>query len=101
MNKSKLDTKALIDKLLVSLQKLRRYTILAFLVLAAAIYAFIFFRISSLSNAQPTADQVSSQVQASRVLHVDKTVVKQLQSLQDNSVSVKALFDQARTNPFQ
>jgi hypothetical protein len=101
MNQSKLDTKALFDKLLASLQKLRRYTILAFLVLVVAIYAFIAFRISNLSNAQPTADQVSSQVQASRVLHVDKTVVQQLQSLQDNSVNVKALFNQERANPFQ
>lgn len=101
MNKSKLDTKGLVDKLLASLPKLRHYAILAFLILVAAIYGFIVFRISNLSNAQPTADQVSSQVQASRVLHVDKTVVQQLQSLQDNNVSVKALFDQARANPFQ
>lgn len=101
MNKSKPNARELLDKLLLTVHSLRRYSIVAFLLLVAVIYGFILFRISSLYNAQPSSDAVSSQVQASRVLHVDKSIVKQLQSLQDNNVNVKALFDQARANPFQ
>jgi hypothetical protein len=101
MSKPKPNVRELVNKLLVNVQKLRRYSIVAFLVLLAALYGSILFRINNLSNAQPSSDAVSSQVQASRVLRIDQSVVKQLQSLQDNSVSVKTLFDQARANPFQ
>ena len=101
MSQSKLDIKELLNKLSTGLPKLRRYSIVAFVVLVGLIYGFVVFRISNLSKVQPTTDQIDSQVQASRVLYVDKSVVLQLKSLQDNSVTVKALFDQARSNPFQ
>lgn len=91
----------LAEKLAAGLQKARRYSLIIFLVFVGLVYGFVLFRIHSLSTAQPSADAVSSQVKAARIPHIDQTVVKQLQSLQDNSVSVKALFNQARNNPFQ
>jgi hypothetical protein len=98
---TKLNTKALFDKLSDRAQQLRQYSVLAFLVVVAGIYGFVLFRINTLSSAQPTPDAVSSQVKAAQIPHIDPTVVKQLQSLQDNSVNVQTLFDQARSNPFQ
>jgi hypothetical protein len=81
--------------------KLKSYGLFVFLVFVAAVYGFVLLRINSLSHVQPTEQAVTSQVQASRVPHIDAAVVKQLESLQDNSVSVQALFDEARSNPFQ
>jgi hypothetical protein len=101
MNKSKLGTQDLIDKAAVILKQFRRYSFVLFLVFVALIYGFVLLRIDSLSNAQPSADAVSSQVQAANIPHIDPALVQQLQSLQDNSVSVKSLFNQARANPFQ
>jgi hypothetical protein len=61
----------------------------------------VLLRINTLGSTQPSSDAVTSQVQAARIPHIDQSVVRQLQSLQDNSVSVKSLFNQARANPFQ
>lgn len=81
--------------------KLRTYSLLLFIVFVAAIYGFVLLRINSLGHAEPSPQAVSGQVQAAKVIHIDGNVVKQLESLQDNSVSVQALFDEARSNPFQ
>jgi len=95
------DLSVLIDKLSSQLNLLRRYSFVIFLVFVAALYSFVLLRINSLSSAQPSAAAVSSQVKAAAVPHIDQSVVNQLQSLQDNSVSVQALFNQARSDPFQ
>ena len=78
-----------------------RYRVLLFVILVAAVYAFVFWRVQTLESQQPTDLQVSEQNDPIRTAHVNKSVVEQLNSLQDNSVNVHALFDQARNNPFQ
>lgn len=101
MNTAKLRTTELITKLFADTQKLRRYSLLLFFVIVAMIYGFLLLRITTLSNQQPTEADISNQINSSQIPHIDKSVVKQLQSLEDNSVSVQALFNQARSNPFQ
>lgn len=101
IKKDKLDIKSLKLKGLILLHKIGVYKIVIFVIFICLIYAFVWFKISSLSNAEPSSTQVSSQVKAAAIPHIDKNVVTQLQSLQDNSVSVQALFNQARSNPFQ
>jgi hypothetical protein len=100
MTKDEPDFKAIIEKASALLQQLRRYSFLLFLVFVVLLYGFVVLRINNLSNAQPSDEAVSSQVQAAQVPHIDQSVVQQLQSLQDNSVSVQTLFNQARSNPF-
>ena len=99
MNKEKLT--ALQAKAGAKLEKLQQYSFIGFLVLVSLIYAFVFFRINSLNNAAPSATAIDDQVQSAHVPHIDTGIVQQLQSLQDNSVSVHALFEEARANPFQ
>jgi hypothetical protein len=101
MNQEKAQLQKVINRLSGLLPAVRRYRLAAFIVFVVLIYSLILFRIHTLSTAQPTADQVSSQVKAARIPHIDQSVVQQLQSLQDNSVNVQALFNQARNNPFQ
>ncbi len=101
MSKEKMDLKNLADKLKTNLQWLHHYGFIIFVVFVATLYAFVLLRVSSLSNTQPSASAVSSQVQAAQIPHIDQSLVNQLQSLQNNSVSVQALFNQARSNPFQ
>lgn len=92
--------KPLIAKANLLLQKVRPYTFLLFIALVAVLYGFLMFRINTLSNTRPSSDSVDTQVQAARVPHIDKAVVQQLKSLNDNSVNVQALFNEARSNPF-
>lgn len=102
MSNTKTDITSLIDKLKgINIAKLGRYALLSFILFVAALYGFVLFRINSLSNLQPSNQDVSSKVKAAQVPHIDQAIVSQLKSLQDNSVSVQTLFDQARSNPFQ
>ncbi|HVV66911.1 MAG TPA: hypothetical protein VHB72_02465 [Candidatus Saccharimonadales bacterium] len=101
MKKLNLANNPVFEKVLVVLGWARRYSFIIFLIFIACVYGFIIMRINDLNNAQPSPDAVSSQVKADRIPRIDQNVVQQLQSLQDNSVNVQALFNQARNNPFQ
>lgn len=89
------------NKLNNLVERSKRYRAIGFAILVVVLYGFIALKINSLGNAQPSQDAVDSQVQAARLPRIDQAVVNQLQSLQDNSVNVQALFNQARQNPFQ
>ncbi len=91
----------LLDTLSDLLKVFRRYSLVIFIVFVTVTYGFILFRINTLINQQPTSFDVSRQVKAAAIPKVDPEVITQLQSLQDNSVTIKALFNQARSNPFQ
>lgn len=78
----------------------RVYAPLAFIIFLAAIYGFLSWRTLSLTSAGPDQAAVDSKVQAFGVQGVDPNVVSKMQHLEDNSVSVQTLFDQARQNPF-
>lgn len=93
--------KAVTIKMQIVVRKIRPYRLFIFLAFVGLIYAFLLLQIRSLNNIQPSSDTVTSQVRAARLPHIDQNVVQQLKSLQDNSVSVQALFNQARSNPFQ
>ena len=101
MSKDKLSIRKLKTKLGSVTAKLHRYNLLMFIAFLAILYGFLLFRVNSLSNTEPSSTEVSKQFKPGQVLRIDPTVVKQLESLQDNSVSVQALFDEARSNPFQ
>jgi hypothetical protein len=98
---SKLDKTTLTNELTRDIEKARRYSLVAFIVLICLIYGVVLFRFQTLRNAEPTPEAVSSHIKSARVPHIDEDIVKQLESLEDNSVNVQALFNQARRNPFQ
>jgi hypothetical protein len=97
---NKLDLSDITDKLRIIGVKISPYKIIIFLVLIFGLYGFLVYRINTLDNLQPSSDQVSAQDDPIRATHIDPSVVTQLQSLQDHSVTVQSLFDQARNNPF-
>ena len=79
--------------------KVGKYSLLLFFIFIAAIYGFVLYRINTLANAEPTDAAITQAV--NKTPRIDEHVVTQLKNLQDNSVSVKTLFDEARDNPFQ
>lgn len=101
MKDIKFNPQSLTQKLAQLGTRLQRYSLISFVIFVVLIYSFVAYRINTLRTTEPTSDQVASQVKAGSVPHIDEAIVKQLQTLQDNSVSVKALFDNARSNPFQ
>lgn len=93
--------KSIPESLNAAWRQVRRYRVLIFLLAIALVYGFVFERINTLSNVQPTPEAIATQNNPIKKAHIDKNVVKQLESLRDNSVNVQALFKQARNNPFQ
>lgn len=83
------------------LKRASKYKLIGFIVFVAIVYGFVYTKINSYSNVQPSQSSVDSSLQAAQVPRIDNNVISQLQSLQDNSVSVQSLFNQARSNPFQ
>lgn len=80
---------------------IKRYMVVWFVLLLVGVYGYVLYRIQAAVTAQPSDTEISDQVQSASTPHVDPTVVDQMQSLQDRSVNVKTLFDQARSNPFK
>jgi len=101
MNTKKLDLKSLKTKAESGLASARKFSLPLFIGFVLLIYGFVLLRINSLSNPQPSSDSVTSQVEAAHVPRIDESVVKQLESLHNNSVNVQSLFNETRSNPFQ
>jgi hypothetical protein len=96
-----LSPQEMLNKVRDHVKRLQPYSLFIFLIFVAALYGFVLLRVHNLNAAEPSPDAVSSQVKAAQIPRIDPAVVQQLQSLQNNSVSVQALFNQARSNPFQ
>ena len=88
------------DKLLKQLEPViqigRRYRALLFFIALSLVYGYVITRINALNNVTPPPSGVTV-----GSVHIDQSVIGKIEDLQDNSVSVQALFDQARQNPFQ
>lgn len=80
--------------------KIVTYRSIIFLLVLASLYGFILWRINVLSSAPPSQADLSSAEKQASSPHISESVVQKIKSLQDNSVNVQTLFDQARNNPF-
>lgn len=81
--------------------KLLRMRVVLFLLFALLACGYTVWRAYSLANAPTPAAAVSSKLQSVNNPHIDQATVDKINQLQDNSVNVRALFNQARQNPFQ
>ena len=80
-------------------RKINAYRVFIFFLVVASIYGYILWRINVYSNAPASQSELSAKSSAQP--HIDQQTLQKIQSLQDNSVSVQSLFDNARQNPFQ
>jgi hypothetical protein len=101
MKSKNLDLKAIPTMFAGLIQKLRRYTVVIFIVVLVSIYSFLVFRINMLTSQEPTDDAVTEKLQTVKRPKIDQSAVDKIQQLQDNSVEVQSLFQHARDNPFQ
>jgi hypothetical protein len=80
---------------------LGRYRAILFIVGIMSTYSILVLRINMLNNKQPNSNDVTNQLQLAHPPKLNPAIISKIQQLQDNSVEVKALFNQARDNPFQ
>lgn len=95
------DLKALPEKISDLLPKIKRYLPLFSMLLVLIIYGLLMYRVQVLNNQEPLSTDVTAASRTAQVPHIDQATLDQLKSLQDNSVSVQSLFNDARSNPFQ
>lgn len=95
------DITKLTDKILNAFKRLKRYLVVLFALLLLLVYGFLMYRINVLNSVQPSETDVAAQSKTTQVPYIDPALIKQIQSLQDNSVNAQALFNEARSNPFQ
>jgi len=96
-----LNLRTLLDKGLELLERAKRYAPILFCLFFAVIYGFVVYRVQVLNASEPSASDVTAKSTTASVPHIDPAVLRQLQQLQDNSVSVQTLFSDSRSNPFQ
>ncbi|CAN5120503.1 hypothetical protein BH09PAT3_BH09PAT3_2860 [soil metagenome] len=95
----KLELSELPTLALTQLKRLGRYRVILFALFVVGLCSYLIFQIGQASSVQPATQDATAST--SSTPRIDPLVVKQLQELQDNSVNVQALFNEARTNPFQ
>ncbi|HET7319961.1 MAG TPA: hypothetical protein VFI84_00065 [Candidatus Saccharimonadales bacterium] len=83
------------------LEPVKKYAVILFVIVVAGVYAFLVFRVNGMQSASPSSSGDTQKGTVVATPRIDPGLVNQLQQLQDNSVSVKSLFDEARSNPFQ
>lgn len=94
-----IDLKSLPQQLSQLNQRLSRYRIILFVIFITSVYGFVYYKIVTLSD--PTTDTSGVTAEVNTLTpRIDDRVAHQLESLKDNSVNVRSLFDKARQSPF-
>lgn len=94
-----LDYKTLLAVIISKLEPLKRYRVALFAAFIIGLYGFLLLQTNAATQVEPSAAEQAAVTK--RAPNVDPETVEQLEQLQDNSVSVKALFNEARSNPFE
>lgn len=82
-------------------QKLASKTLLLIFIYFSLLMIFLTYNIGRLSSAEPTALQVDEKISSSSKIKMDKEALNKLNELIDRDISLEALFDNGRTNPFE
>lgn len=80
---------------------LKRYSPMLLFIMVAGMYAFLILQINILSHQEPSDAAVRERIQTVKKPSIDANTADKLKALEDNSQEVKALFEEARDNPFQ
>ena len=95
------DLKDIKPLLLKAVRWLRRYYALILFTVVGVLYGFIIFQINHFNRQQPSDTAVSERIKQVKRPSIDKQTAQKLESLEDSSQEVRALFENARQNPFQ
>lgn len=80
---------------------LRSHMIFVGILSVVFLYGWLVLQINLLNRREPSDDAVAEKLLTIKRPKIDQDTVNRIQQLQDNNVDVKALFKQARDNPFQ
>lgn len=98
MNTDLKDIKPMIIK---AFKWLKRYYLIISFIIVSIMYSGLVIQINLLNRREPTDDQFNEKIQKITQPKIDEATVKKLKQLESNSDEVKALFEDARQNPFK
>ena len=98
MKNGNIQLDSFLPQLSAAFRKLRAYSVILFVLTIAGLYGYILWRINVYSGVQANS---TASTQATTQPRVDAGTVQKILQLQNNSVNVQALFNEARQNPFQ
>ncbi len=91
------DSKAQLQKLVAILQ---RYAVVICFAVFGAMYAYLIYASSQQTVNEPPDREINEKFQGTKRPKVDDSAARTLQQLEDQNIEVRALFDEARNNPF-
>ena len=77
-----------------------RYRVLIIIVIFSALYVYILLLSGAQTERQPSAKAVDEQIKANVRPRVDEATAETMMSLEDQNLDIKAIFNEARENPF-
>jgi hypothetical protein len=89
------------DKILQFTSQLKSFKWVIFLGFIVLVYGLILLRASQLGNAKPNQATIAAESKSLNYPHINPATINSINTLQNNSVNVQSLFNQARQNPFQ
>lgn len=95
------DLKDLKPILIKASKWLKRYMLIISFIVVSLIYGGLVIQINLLNRKEPTDAQFNEKIQKITQPKIDEATVLKLKQLESNSDEVKALFKEARENPFQ
>lgn len=100
MTKPTLSKEALTAHWATLARRLNRYRLFLFILAFLSIYGFLIVRVNSLTHGEPPPVAAGESLDAVRRLRLDQASINKLQALEAQNIEVRALFQQARDNPF-
>lgn len=84
------------------IRPLIEHGVLVVILVILFVYLMMVWHISNLANAEPSPEAESQALLvAKKIPHVDKEAIDKIQKLEASSAQLRALFNNARSNPFQ
>jgi hypothetical protein len=94
------DPNALLAKARPATEFLRKHALAIVLLVVAATFGFLIWRIGVLANAEPSESAIDEKLQAVVRPRIDPDSIKAIQDLQSQNIDIKSYFSD-RDNPFQ
>ncbi|SRR5690554_4946691 len=96
----KLDKAYLLDKIALLAVFIKRFRFILVFVAFSVMYAYVLMQVNAISSRVPSEKQITDKTTAAPRTKIDPEMAKQITSLEEESIDIKTLFNEARKNPF-
>jgi len=97
----KINLRMIPEKIAPLLLKLKQYGSFIVVILILLGFSFIVLRIRFYANLQPSDQDIANKLLELKRTQIDQEAIAKIEKLQSTNVDVRALFEQARHNPFK